>query len=116
MPRKSLAVIVTILVSATAFSQKKSAEPGATRTRLYCRFSADGEELPIADPPVAPVPPREVERPPPGPHGPADRALRGGSRIPARAPGIAGPQDRPRDPQHDHRSAMVPVLLLHHGR
>jgi Zn-dependent M28 family amino/carboxypeptidase len=31
MPRKSLAVIVTILVSATAFSQKKSAEPGATR-------------------------------------------------------------------------------------
>ena len=34
-------------------------------------------------------------------------------RIPPAAAGVARPQDRPRDPQHDHGSALVPISLLH---
>ena len=33
--------------------------------------------------------------------------------VPARAAGAARPQDRSRDPQHDHGQAVVAVLLLH---
>ena len=50
--------------------------------------------------------------------GQPDGAVRGRQdrRLPglsARAAGVARPQDRPRDPQHRHGSAMVAVLLLH---
>ena len=42
-----------------------------------------------------------------------DRRGRCLPRLSARAAGTARPQDRPRDPEHEHGCAMVAVLLLH---
>ncbi len=46
----------------------------------------------------------------------AERKVDAFLAIPARAAGAARPQDRSRDPQHDHGQAMVAVFLLHAGR